>query len=765
MGNSNKDFGKLTKAELESMEERHFKFFCKEFGTKGDAYVSSSQVANIKALKNNPFKKTLVELFCSDEEGNAMNFNDFLEMCSVFSPKANKEAKVLTAYLLFTSSSKDNLMRKSDVENVIGRLVGDQMKTSAKANEEKDINSISGAAECVMKEADLDSSGEISYNEFKRICNQMVDFEDCYSFVVLRSDDKGELGEVFGKDLRLRVEKERIIYQDPSIMVPTIVKYLIDFIRKVIPRLGIFREVGSALTCKNYRIKINDHAEKPLDFSSIFKQDLTSNDASSLLKSYFRFLPECVVTFNGYDRLVVIGQRDEVDEKTQITKLKTMVEALPTINYETLKYLMELLHYISLETKYSMDSNNLAICLNPSLCFPRMKESTESFFNTKFIISSLSTMIKHFPIIFGVEPIENYTSRIELSSNFNFSKKDKIIEDSSSDTEIDKIKKSNFDLKDSITKEIERLESKLSMKELNDREESKRQSMLRITEEELGNNEKTDNLLNNDTMNEQKIGELKDGTVELQLRKSINDSKARRSKHRYSTKSDPNDEFLQTIQKLQKENHELKRQQEEIYIILEKITEHERRDVDVSEQLTTLKSVTEREVQQLRKYIYNSEEQTIDELKSIWTKISNMDEKVKKKEISSSDSLSQNAAIHALKEDIKSVRNEIRNMYSGFVEVSERVKTIEGNQIELTAKIDQVLKEQRFQKVKIDYDIEHLKRIIEENNSKTKQLNLDFTSLKSRVEARLNYNTIRSTPSNYSTSPTKSPSQSSKTFF
>ena len=48
---------------------------------------------------------------------------------------------------------------------------------------------------------------------------------------------------------------------------------------------------------------------EPVDYRSMFKHEMTLNDASSLLKSYFRYLPEPLVTFNGYDRLVVIGRR------------------------------------------------------------------------------------------------------------------------------------------------------------------------------------------------------------------------------------------------------------------------------------------------------------------------------------------------------------------------------------------------------------------------------------------------------------------------
>ncbi|KAG2387001.1 hypothetical protein C9374_002036 [Naegleria lovaniensis] len=175
---------KLPKELLEELEKRHYKFFCTEFNARIDQFVNASQVTNIAALRFNPFKKTIVELFCSDPESGAMTFRDFLDMCSVFSPKAPREAKIIVIFMIFTATSKDNLLRQSDIENVIGRLVGDNMKTTIDVKDKKEISSISGAAACVMKEADLDDSGEISYKEFQRLCMQFREFDN-YVFTVV----------------------------------------------------------------------------------------------------------------------------------------------------------------------------------------------------------------------------------------------------------------------------------------------------------------------------------------------------------------------------------------------------------------------------------------------------------------------------------------------------------------------------------------------------------------------------------------------------
>ncbi|EFC48627.1 rho GTPase activating protein [Naegleria gruberi] len=786
--NSRPDIPKLPMEMLEELAESHYIYFCTQFHARIDQFVNMAQVSNITALRYNPFKKNIVELFCSDPESGSMSFRDFLEMCSVFSRKAPREAKIVVIYLLFTSSSMDNLIRQSDVENVLARFVGEQMKTSSDIKDQKDITSIAGAADCVMREADIDNSGEVSYKEFQRLGRSK------------RNEDMlgEESGEVFGKDLRERIDEERKIYQDPSIMIPTIVKFLVDFLREAPPRQGIFREVGSVLNVSNYRSKVNEYGTKPVDYRSLFKHELTPNDASSLLKSYFRYLPEPLVTFNGYDRLVVIGQT-ELDDKNRISKLKTMVEGLPTVNYETLKYFIDLLFGISTRGVYNMDANNLAVCLNPSICFAKDKESSESFLNLNYVITSLSSMIKNYPQIFDQnikndqqqEPISE--PKVIVEKKVTPPPSPKLVKPQTQQTQhitnrtpsklIDKgtstpkYKSFDEDFQDTILQELDRLDSKIDFRETElELERDLRKSgrmddygyktfldtkKLNTSEmfKELEQAESTETLGEDDDL----LLKRRNFHSNLSIILPENEQDSFPAHPLLASTASPisvsatipqNDQetkrLMELIRQLQNENSQLRKNQTEMFNTIEKL-QNDGGQAKLGDEMERVKAIANHEIQQIRKYIYNVEEQTIEELKHMWTKMDHLEDGTKQA-LLTSDPGHFGRQISHLKDEIKNMKLEIRDIYGGFGEINERMKSIEIDYREINSRIDDVLKEERFIKARHDYDLEHLKRLVEESNSRIRQMGLEITTIRSRVDSKY---------SNLS-SPTMTASASSK---
>ncbi|KAF0984535.1 hypothetical protein FDP41_000434 [Naegleria fowleri] len=568
-------------------------------------------------------------------------------------------------------------------------------------------------------------------------------------------------GEVFGKDLRERIEFERKIYQDPSIMIPSLVIYLVDFIRNAQPRQGVFREVGSVATVSNYRTKINEYGLKPVDYKTMFKHDLTVNDASSILKSYFR--------------LVVIGQND-MDEKTRVAKLKTMVEGLPTINYETLRYLMDLLHFIATRGVYSMDSNNLAVCLNPSICFAKNKESAESFLNLNFIITSLSCMIKNYPLIFDFDPRESeqHSPRVVIEKK----------EYSSMEPPVSPVKSvppaspkppivDKDDLKDSIQKELDRLDSKINYQETE--EELERDIRKNGRTDDYGLHSIPSNFLDKKFLHadmfqeietaesSSSMGELEEDELDKQKKFHLSLSKIISPNTTLSaTKEDssPNNQHLMDlIVQLQSENNTLRKQQQEIRTTLEHIsqsTNHNNDSSNLREDMERIRSLANHELQQLRKYIYNVEEQTIEELKSMWVKMDILEESSKQCQ-RQNEQFSNTKAAGNLVEEMKLLRQEIRDLYGGFGELNERMKHFEIDIRDVNSRIDEVVKEQRFIKIKQEYDIEHVKKQSEESISRIRQMSFEISTLRSRLDAKTTTSTTKlSSP--YSSLTTSLPS-------
>ena len=88
---------------------------------------------------------------------------------------------------------------------------------------------------------------------------------------------------------------------------------------------------------------------------------------SSLLKMYFRELPNPVCTFSLYDRFVsAVQSTDEDDERS--CELRKVLGCLPKENHRTLASLIKHLHRVSLHSDSTgMTAKNLAIVWAPNL--------------------------------------------------------------------------------------------------------------------------------------------------------------------------------------------------------------------------------------------------------------------------------------------------------------------------------------------------------------------------------------------------------------
>lgn len=73
-------------------------------------------------LKSNPFKYRICRTFCVSNNGQ-MNFTEFLDMVSSFSPKADLEKKVHHAFQIF-DTDEDGLLSRSDLYVMMDMMTG-----------------------------------------------------------------------------------------------------------------------------------------------------------------------------------------------------------------------------------------------------------------------------------------------------------------------------------------------------------------------------------------------------------------------------------------------------------------------------------------------------------------------------------------------------------------------------------------------------------------------------------------------------------------
>lgn len=78
--------------------------------------LSFDEIKTIPELKVNPFRERICEVFSTD--GYGLNFEDFLDLFSVFSQRAPWNLKTAYAFRIF-DFNKDNAICKDDIEQVL----------------------------------------------------------------------------------------------------------------------------------------------------------------------------------------------------------------------------------------------------------------------------------------------------------------------------------------------------------------------------------------------------------------------------------------------------------------------------------------------------------------------------------------------------------------------------------------------------------------------------------------------------------------------
>ena len=83
--------------------------------------LSFEEVQMIPELRVNPFRDRICEVFSTD--GYGLNFEDFLDLFSVFSERAPWDLKATYAFRIF-DFNRDNAICKNDIEQVLLCLTG-----------------------------------------------------------------------------------------------------------------------------------------------------------------------------------------------------------------------------------------------------------------------------------------------------------------------------------------------------------------------------------------------------------------------------------------------------------------------------------------------------------------------------------------------------------------------------------------------------------------------------------------------------------------
>eukprot|EP01097_Dermamoeba_algensis_P004677 TRINITY_DN3017_c0_g2_i1.p1 TRINITY_DN3017_c0_g2~~TRINITY_DN3017_c0_g2_i1.p1 ORF type:complete len:666 (-),score=109.39 TRINITY_DN3017_c0_g2_i1:101-2098(-) len=122
---------------------------------------------------------------------------------------------------------------------------------------------------------------------------------------------------------------------------------------------GIFRLSGLA----GKIAQLKESVDKGEEFK--LSRDADVHCVSGLCKLYIRELPSPLLTLELYKEFVSVF---EMDEAEKINKLKELLSKLPTYNYGMIKYIMNFLYHVSINSPVNMmTSSNLGVVVGPNI--------------------------------------------------------------------------------------------------------------------------------------------------------------------------------------------------------------------------------------------------------------------------------------------------------------------------------------------------------------------------------------------------------------
>lgn len=128
---------------------------------------------------------------------------------------------------------------------------------------------------------------------------------------------------------------------------------------------GIYRKSGGNSQVQQVR----EGFERNLVDFDLSDPDLDINAVTSALKQYFRKLPNPLITYDVYDRLLETTTVPEASLRTE--SMRQALNELPRVHYEVLEYLMQhLTRVAALEKQNLMTSMNLAVVFAPTIMRP-----------------------------------------------------------------------------------------------------------------------------------------------------------------------------------------------------------------------------------------------------------------------------------------------------------------------------------------------------------------------------------------------------------
>uniref|UniRef100_A0A8C9YMR0 Rho GTPase-activating protein 24 n=1 Tax=Sander lucioperca TaxID=283035 RepID=A0A8C9YMR0_SANLU len=203
-------------------------------------------------------------------------------------------------------------------------------------------------------------------------------------------------GGIFGQKLEETVRYER---RFGNKLAPMLVEQCVDFIRQWgLREEGLFRLPGQANLVKELQDAF-DCGEKPS-----FDCNTDVHTVASLLKLYLRELPEPVIPFHKYDDFLACAKLLSKDDEMGMKELRKLVENLPPVNYNLLKYICRFLDEVqSYSGVNKMSVQNLATVFGPNILRPKVEDPVTIMEGTVLVQQLMAVLIGRHDVLFPLD--------------------------------------------------------------------------------------------------------------------------------------------------------------------------------------------------------------------------------------------------------------------------------------------------------------------------------------------------------------------------
>uniref|UniRef100_T1JFW8 Rho GTPase-activating protein 26 n=1 Tax=Strigamia maritima TaxID=126957 RepID=T1JFW8_STRMM len=166
---------------------------------------------------------------------------------------------------------------------------------------------------------------------------------------------------------------------------------------------GLYRLVGvSSKVNKLIQMGLDRRKAEKLNFDDVLEWE--NKTITSALKTYFRNLPEPLMTFNLHEKFIAAAKLESCTQR--INHVHYYVHQLPKLNIEMLDILIQHLKNVSSRCeKNLMTVSNLGVCFGPTLLRPE-EESVAAIMEIKFCNIVVEIMIENCEKILKTTPNE-----------------------------------------------------------------------------------------------------------------------------------------------------------------------------------------------------------------------------------------------------------------------------------------------------------------------------------------------------------------------